>query len=133
MVEQQPSKLNTRVRFPSPAPMFCAEDKDATQRPAKAAIVTESNSKPENSRRTVLVQGVALTDHPDGIRSVLAAVRDVSATRHLENTLQDVEKTLPGQETATQLTAELRVQLEGMRAQLDKALAERTDTARAMD
>ena len=35
--------------------MFCAEDKDATQRPAKAAIVTESNSKPENSRRAALV------------------------------------------------------------------------------
>jgi hypothetical protein len=25
MVEQQPSKLNTRVRFPSPAPIFFAE------------------------------------------------------------------------------------------------------------
>jgi hypothetical protein len=25
MVEQQPSKLNTRVRFPSPAPIFFAQ------------------------------------------------------------------------------------------------------------
>jgi hypothetical protein len=35
--------------------MFCAEDNDASQRPAKAAIVTESNSKPEKSRRAALV------------------------------------------------------------------------------
>jgi chromosome segregation ATPase len=84
-------------------------------------------------RRTVEVQSVALADHPDGIRSVLAAVRDVSATRRLELALQEVEKTRPGQETAHHLTDELRVQLEGMRAQLDAALAERTDTARAMD
>jgi len=26
MVEQQPSKLNTRVRFPSPAPRFLRHD-----------------------------------------------------------------------------------------------------------
>src|ERR1700730_18445749 len=82
------------------------------------------------AHRTVQVQGVALTDHPDGIRSVLAAVRDVSGTRHLEITLQELEKTLPGQETASQRADEIHVQLEGMRAQLDAALAERTDTAR---
>ena len=31
MVEQQPSKLNTRVRFPSPAPSFCAAKKSEPQ------------------------------------------------------------------------------------------------------
>src|ERR1700730_12481286 len=85
------------------------------------------------TRRTVLVQAVALADHPDGIRSVLAAVRDVSATRHLEVSLQELEKTLPVLATANQLSDELRAQLEEMRAQLEAALAERTDTARAMD
>jgi hypothetical protein len=33
MVEQQPSKLNTRVRFPSPAPFFSAR---STNQPATA-------------------------------------------------------------------------------------------------
>jgi chromosome segregation ATPase len=85
------------------------------------------------TRRTVLVQAVALADHPDGIRSILAAVRDVSATRHLETTLQGLDQTPAAQEAADQRADETRVQLEAMRAQVDAALAERTDTARVMD
>jgi chromosome segregation ATPase len=76
--------------------------------------------------RTVLVQGVALVDHPDGIESMLATVRDVSANRHLETTLRGFEKTLPEQEAASLLVNELRGQLEA-------ALAEQTVTARAID
>jgi chromosome segregation ATPase len=76
------------------------------------------------------VQGVALADHPDGINSVLAALRDVSAPRHLETTLRELEQTLPEHEAGSRLAGELRAQLEGA---LAERTAERTDTARAMD
>src|SRR5688500_1187927 len=35
MVEQQPSKLMTRVRFPSPAPVFAAQQRRLSRRSAK--------------------------------------------------------------------------------------------------
>jgi hypothetical protein len=42
MVEQQPSKLNTRVRFPSPAPVFPLSR--WKPRPSRFAIKNESIS-----------------------------------------------------------------------------------------
>jgi hypothetical protein len=41
--------------------------------------------------RTVQLQGVALTDHPDGLESMLLSARDVSAVRRLESTLAEQE------------------------------------------
>lgn len=43
------------------------------------------------AQRTVVMQGRALPDHPDGIQSLLVAVRDISAMRRLEASLQQHE------------------------------------------
>lgn len=43
----------------------------------------------EGARCPVLLQGVLLADHRDGIESVLLVARDVSATRRLEEALQE--------------------------------------------
>ena len=43
------------------------------------------------AERTVVMQGRALPDHPDGIPSLLVAVRDISAMRRLEASLRQHE------------------------------------------
>ena len=55
-------------------------------------------------RRSLDFQGVALTDHPDGLRSLLVVARDISSTRMLEHALQGAEAT---NRAAEQLRAEL--------------------------
>lgn len=55
-------------------------------------------------RRTLLLQGVPLLDHPDGVPSMILAVRDTSAQHRLETTLQERE--------ASQELADLRAHLE---------------------
>jgi hypothetical protein len=71
--------------------------------------------------RVVQLQGVALTDHPDGIDSILVTARDVSAARRLEASLTE-------QESQRQLIKELRTkQTETIAAQqrLESMIAER--------
>jgi hypothetical protein len=57
-----------------------------------------------DTRRSVDLQGVALPDHPDGIRSLLVVARDISSSRALELALQEHEAT---RRSAEQLRAEL--------------------------
>jgi hypothetical protein len=56
------------------------------------------------TRRSVDLQGVALPDHPDGIRSLLVVARDITSTRALESALQEHEAT---RRAAEQLRADL--------------------------
>jgi PAS domain-containing protein len=69
-------------------------------------------------RRTVLLQGVPLLDHPDGVPSMIVAIRDNSGYRRLETALQE---------------AEVSRQLEELRNQLEQALLERQRLATALD
>lgn len=69
--------------------------------------------------RGVRLQGNAITDHPDGIRSMILGARDLSATRRLELALQD-------QEVAGKATEQLR-------AELAEAIAAREATAAAAE
>ena len=61
------------------------------------------------THRVVLFQGMALREHPDGIRSMLVSARDASTTRRLEHTLEQ-----EGQD---------RQQADGSPAQLDATVA----------
>jgi hypothetical protein len=58
--------------------------------------------------RTVVLQGVPLLDHPDGVPSMILAARDTSAPRRLEVALEE---------------REANRQHEGLRAELEQALA----------
>ena len=60
--------------------------------------------------RTVVLQGIPLLDHPDGIPSMILAARDTSAPRRLEAALQEREASR---------------QHEDLRTELEQALAER--------
>jgi PAS domain S-box-containing protein len=68
-------------------------------------------------RRSVQLKGVALPDHPDGLRSLLVNLRDTSAARRLEQALQEHDAT-------RQKAEDLRVQLDEMRATLVQRDAE---------
>jgi hypothetical protein len=46
---------------------------------------------PDGNARPVLVQGIALKDHPDGFESLLLNLRDQSQTHRLEHSIQSVE------------------------------------------
>ena len=63
------------------------------------------------SRRSTMLLGVALPDHPDGITSLLVTVRDVSAARRLEASLEQQDG--------------LRQSIEELSAKLAAALADR--------
>jgi PAS domain-containing protein len=43
------------------------------------------------TRRTLMLLGVAVSDHPDGIASMLVTVRDITTARRLEASLQEYE------------------------------------------
>jgi PAS domain-containing protein len=101
---------------------------------------------PSGSRRPVMLQGVALPDHPDGTPSILVMLRDVSATRRLEAAVQehtivrqaaealrrDLDLAVVEQQRLAALLAEkdvgeeeLRAVQERLRAELDEATADR--------
>jgi PAS domain S-box-containing protein len=80
----------------------------------------------DGERRTVRFKGIALTDHPDGVRSLLVNIHDISSARRMEQALQDHEAT-------RQKAEELRVRLDEVRgalverdAELQRVAAERT-------
>jgi hypothetical protein len=73
------------------------------------------------ARRSMDLQGIALADHPDGVRSLLVVARDVSSTRVLELALQEHEATHRALE---QVRLEL-VQAKDSQARVDAALSER--------
>jgi hypothetical protein len=52
----------------------------------------------DDNARPVLVQGVALKDHPDGVESLLLHLRDQSQTHRLEHSIQSAENDRLGNE-----------------------------------
>ena len=64
-------------------------------------------------QRAIVLQGVALPDHPDAGASLLVAVRDVSTARRLQASLQEQEG----------LVEELRRELEAARAEREQLRA----------
>ena len=76
--------------------------------------------------RSVRLQGNAITDHPDGIRSMILGARDLSATRRLELALQD-------QETTGKASEQLRAEVADARAARDSATAAAEESQRAAE
>lgn len=73
----------------------------------------------ESAHYPALLQGVLLADHPDGIVSVLLVARDISATRRLEEALQDHAST--------------RQALADAQQQIERGLAERQGLLKAIE
>ena len=87
--------------------------------------------------RSVRLQGNAITDHPDGIRSMILGARELSATRRLELALQDQEVTgkateqlraelaeaIAAKETAAAAAEESLRAAEALRGELERSLA----------
>jgi hypothetical protein len=74
------------------------------------------------ARRAVTLLGVALPNHPDGLGSMLIAVRDVSTARRLEASLQEQEGLRRSVQAALD---EATADLQRLRAQLDEVTGER--------
>jgi PAS domain S-box-containing protein len=69
------------------------------------------------TRRTILLQGVPLPDHPDGVPSMILSARDISAPRRLEMALRE---------------REVNRELQDLQKQLETNLAERTELATSL-
>jgi hypothetical protein len=74
---------------------------------------------PDGADRTVLFQGIAINDHPDGVNSLLLSLRDTSLAHRLETSLQSEEISREDQEGRQKETRE----------QLEQALAEHQQLA----
>lgn len=73
----------------------------------------------DGAQHEVLLKGVVLADHPDGIASVLLVMRDISGTRRLEEALQEHART--------------RQALADLRQRLESALAEQQGVRKAIE
>jgi hypothetical protein len=82
------------------------------------------------TRRSIVLLGVAVTDHPDGIASLLVTVRDVSTARGLEASLHEQEDLRRSVQVA--LAAATR-QLAQVAPQLQQVTAERQQLRAALD
>ena len=80
-------------------------------------VVLDGNARP------VLLQGIALNDHPDGLDSLLLNLRDQSQTHRLERSIQSAEIDRAGQEERQQAARE----------QVEQAIAERLQLAALVD
>lgn len=82
-----------------------------------------------STRRTLLLHGVPLLDHPDGTPSIILGARDVSRLRQLETLQEAAEKakpqSFPERERLEGLLKAGRKHLEDQRAQLGAAAADR--------
>ncbi len=76
--------------------------------------------------RSVRLQGNAIADHPDGVRSMILGARDLSATRRLELALQD-------QEVTGKATEQLRSELADAVAAHNEAAAAAAESQRAAE
>jgi hypothetical protein len=82
------------------------------------------------ARRSVILLGVALPDHPDGVASLLVTVRDVSTARGLEASLHEQEDLRRSVQAAL---AAATAQLEALSPQLQQVTAERQQLRAALD
>src|SRR5712692_9610377 len=78
---------------------------------------------PCDDARPVLVQGVALNDHPDGVDSLLLNLRDQSQTHRLEHSIRSAEIDRVGHEERQRAA----------RDQVEQAIAERLKLATLAD
>jgi hypothetical protein len=78
---------------------------------------------PDNNGRPVLIRGVALKDHPDGLDSLLLNLRDQSQTHRLEHSIQSAELERLGSEERQRAA----------RDQIEEAIAERQKLAALAD
>jgi chromosome segregation ATPase len=88
----------------------------------------------DGNRTALLMHGVALSDHPDGIESILIAVRDTSASRRLERMLEDSERkgrTL--EETSWHQIEPLSVDSPDLTARLEETQVDRQRLADLVD
>jgi hypothetical protein len=88
----------------------------------------------DGNRTALLLHGVALSDHPDGIESILIAVRDTSASRRLERMLEDSERrgrTL--EETSWHQVEPLSIDPPDLSARLEETQADRQRLADLVD
>jgi len=74
--------------------------------------------------RRVLLQGIALRDHPDGKESVLLTIRDLSATRRLELALEEETRRRQSLEEI-QMDLDREVQRDRLAVMLEQSDAER--------
>jgi len=79
---------------------------------------------PDDEARPVLLQGIALNDHPDGIDSLLLNLRDQSHTHRLEHSIQSAEINRVDQEER-QRAARDRIEEASAERQRLAALAEK--------
>jgi PAS domain-containing protein len=95
-------------------------------------------------QRAIIMQGVALPDHPDGDDSLLLAVRDISTSRRLQASLHEQEDlrrlAQDALQDATASVRDLRVTLDHatgerdrLRGELDAANAEREQLTAALN
>ena len=73
----------------------------------------------DEARRHVMLQAVALRNHPDGVESVLVTVRDTTPLRRIEASLEDEQR--------------LQQQLTDTQARLEAATAERQQLAQQVE
>lgn len=80
--------------------------------------------------RAVMMQGIALTGHPDGNESLLVSVRDVTTARRLQTSLQEQEEL---RRTAQASLDEASASLRDLRARLAQATAEQNRLREALE
>lgn len=81
------------------------------------------------TKRAVILQGIGLPDHPDGIGSLLVTARDVSSARRLEASLEEEERLRRSlQDSLTDATASV----EQLRKNLVAIATERKDLQAAL-
>lgn len=78
----------------------------------------------DNSPRTILLQAVALRDHPDTVESVLVSVHDATPLHRIETLLQDDDTRERLVEAQARLDEAIAAQA-ALTGQLDQALAQR--------
>ena len=99
---------------------------------------------PAGSRRTVQFKGIALADHPDGLQSLLVAVRDTSVTQRLAQALEEHEAMRRVAEALDVKLKQARAVRDGLQAEiaqsdaahqkaLNDQLTARLETERALD
>ena len=99
---------------------------------------------PAGARRTVQFKGIALADHPDGLQSLLVAVRDTSVTQRLAQALEEHEAMRRVADALDAKLKQARAVRDGLQAEiaqrdaahqkaLDEQLTARLETERALD
>jgi PAS domain S-box-containing protein len=116
--EQLAQVLGTKLtRFIIPRQHDEWEEFSSRVREGASASIECDLTDMSGTRRIILLQGVPLLDHPDGVPSMILSVRDISAPRRLETALRE---------------REVSRELEDLQKQLEHGLAERQQLASSL-